>query len=164
MKKASLVELLSSLALLALPFALGLWLADCLPAVLSTRFDFAGQVTGRMDRNLFLVLIPLIMLAAQLLVFYSSLVKPLVNKNFEHLLRWLLPMVNLLLYPAVLYRNLQQDFPMTKLALLFCGLLLVVLGNYLPKKVQADRQPLPLKLAYAVILVGLALFIWGLFL
>ncbi|KXT82670.1 putative membrane protein [Streptococcus sp. DD11] len=163
MKKYSLIEFICSLTLLLLPALYGFSVSSRLPQVMSSRFDLAGNVTTYMDKHLFLILIPLFMLAAQLLVFGASIAKPLLNKNFELLIRWIIPLINLIIYPATIYRNLHQGFPMTKLAFLSIGLLLVVLGNYLPKKVQADREPLPRKLAYAVMGAGLVLFAAGLF-
>ncbi|MCC3173187.1 SdpI family protein [Streptococcus sanguinis] len=163
MKKYSLIEFICSLTLLLLPALYGFSVSRRLPQVMSSRFDLAGNVTTYMDKHLFLILIPLFMLAAQLLVFGASIAKPLLNKNFEHLIRWIIPLINLIIYPATIYRNLHQGFPMTKLAFLSIGLLLVVLGNYLPKKVQADREPMNRKWAYLFVLLGFITFIVSIF-
>ena len=68
-----------------------------------------------------------------------------------------------LLYMATIYGGLNEEFDIRKIAAMMVALVFIIVGNYLPKKVQADRNPMNKKWAYLFILLGFLTFTASIF-
>ena len=63
----------------------------------------------------------------------------------------------------MIYRSMNEQFDIRKIAAMVVGLVFIIVGNYLPKKVQADKQPVHRIWAYLLLGLGLLFLLIGLF-
>jgi len=103
------------------------------------------------------------MMVLEAIIYWSTMVKDIVNSNFKQIIRWFIPFIFVLLYMATIYRSIDENFNIRKIVLIIVAFVLLIIGNYLPKKVQENRQPLNRKLAYLFVGIGFLLFIIAIF-
>ena len=163
MKKNSLHELGWTLIIMAMPILYGIWVYQELPENVAAHFAVSGEGNLFLPKFLVVFVLPLIMLALQAIIFWSTITKDILNTRFKHIIRWAIPFVFVPIYVSTLYKGLDVDFDIRKLTTILVGLVLIVVGNYLPKKVQADKRPLNRKWAYLFLLFGLIFIVVSLF-
>lgn len=149
-------DLLWGMIMMALVFVLALSLQDRLPQALDVHFSLQHEANGQLDKSLFLYVLPLGALILQFFLYQSSLVKEIEIPFFRLLEHFMLPVLFSLLYSGILFKNIYQNFPLVKLTSLLVGLLFLIVGNYLPKKVEKNQSKLaPRWIAYGFIFFGL---------
>ncbi len=134
-KKYLPTVILTSLLTL-LPILVGLILWKKLPDPMPSHFNAAGEPDGYLSRAAMVFGLPAGMLAAHLICVATTLMDPK-KKNIDGkpftLVLWIVPIVTLVVCGSVYVFALGYKFNMSVVAMLMCGVLFVLLGNYLPK-------------------------------
>ena len=163
MKKNSLQELGWALGVMLLPVLYAVWVYQTLPENLAIHFDLSGKGNAFLPKFLVVSAFPIVMMLLEVMIYWTTIAKGILNRTFKHLIRWIIPFSFVSLYLATIYRGLNEEFDIRKIAAMVVALVFIIVGNYLPKKVQADKQPLNRKWAYLCLLFGLVLMLVSLF-
>ena len=100
----------------------------------------------------------------QLIVYGATAYREITKPAFARFVLWIVPLTHIIVYLSILFYALDSHFNVNKIALIFSGLMFMISGNYMPKKVVVEEKPAPRWLAYLFILVGLTAVLVGLFL
>jgi len=163
MKKNSLQELGWALGLMLLPVLYAIWVYQTLPENLAIHFDLSGKGNAFLPKFLVVSAFPIVMMLLEVMIYWITIAKDILNRTFKHLIRWIFPFTFVSLYLATIYRGLNESFDVRKIVTMLVALVFIIVGNYLPKKVQADKQPLNRKWAYLCLLFGIVLMLVSLF-
>ena len=163
MKKNSLQELGWALGVMLLPVFYAIWVYQKLPENLAIHFDLSGKGDFFLPKFLVVSAFPIVMMLLEVMIYWTTIAKDILNPTFKHLIRWVIPFSFVSLYLATIYRGLHAGFDMRKIATILVALVFIIVGNYLPKKVQADRKPINRKWGHFFVLLGFLLFIVGIF-
>ena len=163
MKKNSFQELGWALGVMLLPVLYAVWVYQKLPENLAIHFDLSGKGNAFLPKFLIISAFPIVMMLLEVMIYWSTVAKDILNPTFKHLIRWVFPFSFVLLYMATIYGGLDEDFDIRKIAAMVVALVFIIVGNYLPKKVQENRQPLNRKLAYLFVGIGFLLFVIAIF-
>ena len=127
--------IISSLVTL-LPIVAGLILWDKLPDMVPSHWGPTGEVDAYSSKEFFVFGLPLLMLGLNLLCTVASGLDPK-NKNNEGkpliLVYALIPALTILLSVATYFAAFELPIPVLNMVIAAFGLMLVVIGNYLPK-------------------------------
>ena len=136
MIKMNLKLLIVTSIIILLPMFVGLILWNQLPEQIPTHWNAAGEVDGWSSKAFAVFGLSGILLAAQWLCTLGTAADP---KKFNHsdkvlhLVLWVIPMLSLILYGATYATALGKEVPMEMLMPIVIGLILTIVGNYLPK-------------------------------
>ena len=122
-----------------LPILIGIYFWDRLPDVMATHFGTDNQANGFSSKPVAVFGIPLLCLAilwAGAVVTAHDPRKQNISPKMFALVLWIAPIVSLLGAATVYPLNLGYAVDITYVAGLFLGVLLVVVGNYMPKARQ----------------------------
>lgn len=129
-------KLILSSLLVLLPLAVGLLLWNRLPAQVPMHWNAAGEVDGWGSRLLAVCGMPLFLLVIHWVCLLFTFLDPK-NKGQSRkalgLVFWICPAVSLISGTATLSEALGAPLRINTLMLLFIGILLIAVGNYLPK-------------------------------
>lgn len=118
------------------PMFLGIIVYRSLPERIPSHFDFNGNVTGDMNKNGMVFLMPLLFAAVNVFCHFSINVDPK-RRNappaMKFLLKWLISALACLAVPMSLLKGLQIDVSITHVIMLFLGFLCIICGDYMPK-------------------------------
>ena len=163
MKKNSLQELGWALGVMLLPVLYAIWVYQTLPENLAIHFDLFGKGNAFLPKFLVVSAFPIVMMLLEVMIYWITIAKDILNRTFKHLIRWIIPFSFVSLYLATIYRGLNEEFDIRKIAAMVVALVFIIVGNYLPKKVQADREPMNRNWAYLFVLLGFLTFIVSIF-
>lgn len=163
MKKNSLQELGWALGVMLLPVLYAIWVYQKLPENLGIHFDLSGKGDSFLPKFLVVSAFPIVMMLLEVMIYWTTIAKDILNRTFKHLIRWIFPFTFVSLYLATIYRGLHAGFDMRKIATMLVALVFIIVGNYLPKKVQADRNPMNRKWSHLLVLLGFLIFIMAVF-
>ena len=163
MKKNSLQELGWALGVMLLPVLYAIWVYQKLPENLAIHFDLSGEGDSFLPKFLVVSAFPIVMMLIEVMIYWTTIAKDILNRTFKHLIRWIIPFTFVSLYLATIYRGLNEEFDIRKIATVIVGVVFIIMGNYLPKKVQADRKPMNRKWAHLLVLLGFLIFIMAVF-
>ncbi|MDO4667430.1 MAG: DUF1648 domain-containing protein [Streptococcus sp.] len=155
MKKQNKFEYILSIVVILLPLVYVASVYQDLPQKLTIRFTVSNHAISYLDKNLFLFLMPLFVIAVNSFIYWTTIKKPIVNQNFRRMIVWLTPLIYFFIDLFIIYRNLDSSFNIGKLGVLILGLVLIIFGNFVPKKVQEDRKPGNRNFAYILIFAGM---------
>ena len=134
-KKNKWKIIISSIVTL-LPIVAGLILWDKLPDMVPSHWGPTGEVDAYSSKGFFVFGLPLLMLGLNLLGTIASGLDPK-NKNHEGkpliLVYALIPALTILLSVATYFAAFELPIPILNMVIAAFGLMLVVIGNYLPK-------------------------------
>ena len=128
--------MLLAAVIILLPMVVGVVLWDRLPDPMATHWDFEGNANGWTSRAFTVFGIPLVMLALHmvcLLVTESDRNSCGQNPKLKRIMYGVVPVVSLLLCVTIYPSALGMKLPMQTMALLFLGVMLLIVGNYMPK-------------------------------
>lgn len=135
LKKNKGLLILTSLIIL-LPMAVGILLWDSLPEVMPTHWGANGQPNGWSSRPVAVFGMPLVLLVLHWVCMWVT-DRDRKNKGQSEkvmiLVMWLVPLVSLLGCSSTYAAALGRDVPTVSIATLFLGVVLIIVGNYLPK-------------------------------
>lgn len=163
MKKNSLQELGWALGLMLLPVLYAIWIYQTLPENLAIHLDLSGKGDSFLPKFLVVSAFPIVMMLLEVMIYWTTIAKDILNRTFKHLIRWMFPLTFVSLYLATIYRGLNEEFDIRKTAVMVVALVFIIVGNYLPKKVQADRNSMNRKWAHLFFLLGFLTFIVSIF-
>ncbi|MGN0791307.1 MAG: SdpI family protein [Christensenellales bacterium] len=151
MKKLSKLTVITTILTL-LPIILGAALYSRLPDTVVTHWGFNNEPNGWSPKWMACFGIPLIMAAINFVLSVvadkeETAVKT--SNTVMNIARWTVPVLSMLLVPMMLFSALGVPFDVEKIASAIVSLLLIVIGNYLPKcrrnKYVGIRLPWTLK-------------------
>ena len=163
MKKNSFQELGWALGLMLLPVFYAIWNYQELPDSLAIHFDLSGEGDSFLPKFLIVSAFPIVMMLLEVMIYWTTIAKDILNRTFKHLIRWIFPFTFVSLYLATIYRGLNESFDVRKIATMLVALVFIIVGNYLPKKIQDDRKPMNRKWAHLLVLLGFLIFIMAVF-
>ena len=134
-KKHLKVLIITSIVIL-LPALAGLILWNQLPDLMPTHWNAAGEVDGWSSKAFAVLGLPLIMLAAQWLCAWGTGADPKKSNHPEKVLQmilWIVPVLSVVLHTITYLTAMGVGVKMEVIMPVFIGLLLVIVGNYLPK-------------------------------
>ena len=136
MIKKNLKSLIVGSVVILLPALVGLVLWNRLPEQIPTHWDAAGTVDGWSSKPFAVLGLPAIMLAAQWLCVLGTCADPKKEAHSQKVLQlvfWIIPGLTVLLgaitYAAAMGKEVRVEVVMP----VVIGLVLAVIGNYLPK-------------------------------
>lgn len=134
-KKNKWKIIISSIVTL-LPIVAGLILWDYLPDMVPSHWGPTGEVDAYSSKGFFVFGLPLLMLGLNLLCTIAAGLDPK-NKNHEGkpliLVYAIIPALTILLSVATYFAAFELPIPVLNMVIAAFGLMLVVIGNYLPK-------------------------------
>lgn len=138
LKKSKGMLILTSTVIL-LPVAAGVLLWNRLPETVPTHWGVDGMADGWSSRAFAVFGMPLILLAAQWLCLWITERdnrKKAQSEKIMGLVSWLIPVISLFSCGSIYAAALGHPLDSTRIPLLMLGLVLTLVGNYLPKTVQ----------------------------
>ena len=138
LKKNKGLMILTTVIIL-LPMLAGILLWDQLPEKMATHWGFDGAPDGWSSRAFAVFGMPLILLAVQWLCLWLTERdnrKKGQSEKIMRLVQWLIPVISLFGCGSIYAAALGHPLDNTRVPLLMLGLVLTLVGNYLPKTVQ----------------------------
>lgn len=134
-KKKNKTLILTTLICL-LPLVASALVYDRLPDRMATHWDMDNEVNGEMPKLFAAVLLPIFM-AVLNVVTHVGLDHDPKRKNSAPaviaICKWVIPVASILAMGQTLLWNLGYQTSVVQLVMALCGLLIVVVGNYMPK-------------------------------
>lgn len=161
----NLRELLLTFLVIWLPLAYALWIYPSLPE--NIRINFVSLISPTFEyapKFLFIWGLPIFMTLIQLIVYGATAFREIIKPAFARFVLWIVPLNHIAIYLSILFYALDSHFNINKIAAIFSGVMFLISGNYMPKKMVVEEKPAPRWLAYLFILVGLTAVLVGLFL
>ena len=134
--KKNAKPLLAAAVIILLPVLIGVILWNRLPETMATHWDFEGNANGWSGRAFTVFGIPACLLALHVfcvLVSESNGNSCGQNPKLLRIMHGLCPVISLLLAATIYPYALGHEMNMAPMALCFLGVLLLIVGNYLPK-------------------------------
>ena len=134
MKKIRLLLITSLVCMLPSVYGLLKW--NELPDKLPTHWNAQGVVDGWSSKEFAVFGLPLMLVGFNIIGFIALSVDPKgqnQGKKMKALAMWIFPVVSIFACTASLNGGLEIEGNMSYYALLFLGIILVLIGNYLPK-------------------------------
>lgn len=140
LKKNKSTIVLTSL-LCIVPMIIGLFLWNKLPERVPIHFDANGNIDGWSNRAMAVFGMPAIMLGAHITCLLALCIDPKLAKDEEQaknrkilaLVFWLCPIIGMVVNVCIFMIALGMSINVTKIMFLFTSLVIIVIGNYLPK-------------------------------
>lgn len=123
-----------------IPIIAGIMLYGKLPDQVVTHWDSAGNPNGWSSKFFGVIVFPGILLLINLIFPFLLKIDPKYSNMSEKvkcLLHWIIPIVELFACTITLTSALGVDIKTQVYAPLFCGILFMIIGNYLPKVSQS---------------------------
>jgi len=125
----------TSLVCLA-PILLGLALWDKLPDVMAIHFDVNNNPDNFAPKGFVVFGLPLLMVLLQAFCCFVNDINAKKygdRKKFETVTKWIIPVMTVILQIVTLVYGLGWNLDIRRIAALIVGVMLIVIGNYLPK-------------------------------
>ncbi len=136
MIKKNLKLLMITSVVIFLPILAGLLLWDRLPEQIPSHWNMAGEVDGWSSKPFSVFGMPLILLALHWFSVLMTSADPKKQNHSDKILQlvfWIIPLLNLVLSVATYTAAMGGFVRMEVIATVLCGLLFVIIGNYMPK-------------------------------
>ena len=140
MKNRVFIQAVLSFLVCLVPILLTLSLYDKLPDRVPIHFDMNGQADNYASKAVAGFLFPALLGALNLIVHFSMNTDPK-KRNASPVIRaiglWAIPVMSLIFVPITLFKGLGYEIPIVTVSTALVGLLILVIGNYLPKSRQS---------------------------
>ena len=136
MIKRNLKLLLVTSLVILLPIAAGLILWNQLPEQMPTHWNAAGEIDGWSSKAFAVFGLPLMMLIFQWICVLGTSADPKKANHSEkvlHLIFWFIPVLNVVLSVITYMAALGKEVRVEVILPVLVGLVLAIVGNYLPK-------------------------------
>ena len=136
MKKIDKRTLLLTSIITLIPIVVGLLLWDKLPDTIPTHFGMDGTPNGWSSKTFTVFGLPVLMLFFHLLCVGITSVDPKydnMNQKLFAIVVWICPVTSLLVVIASYGSALGWEMNISKYVMFGCGVLFMIIGNYLPK-------------------------------
>lgn len=121
------------------PMLVGILLWDRLPMEMATHFQFDGTADKFNSKAFVVFIMPLMMTLLQLVAMYFTLNDPKKKNMGEKMLKvifWIIPLVTLFTHLSIYANAMEIGMDISAVSQLAIGVILVLIGNYLPKTKQ----------------------------
>ncbi len=139
MLKTNKRTLILTSLLTLLPLGIGLYAWNQLPDPMATHFDIHGMANGYSSKLFAIFFLPLFLLGIQWFCIFITSADPRkqnISSKIFTLILWIIPIISLITGLSVYAYNLGYSIPIEISSEILIGLLLLILGNYLPKTKQ----------------------------
>lgn len=139
MLKTNKRTLILTSLLTLLPLGIGLYAWNQLPDPMTTHFDIHGMANGYSSKPFAIFFLPLFLLGIQWFCIFITFADPRkqnISSKIFTLILWIIPIISLITGLSVYAYNLGYSIPIEISSEILIGLLLLILGNYLPKTKQ----------------------------
>jgi len=136
MKKINKKILLLTSLVCLIPLILGLILFNRLPDLLASHWNVSGIVDAYIPKLTFIIGFPLLMVFINFLVILATTLDPKRKHNSDQLVSfsyWIIPLLSLVVSTITYFFALGFPVNVSLIVTILCGLLLAVIGNYMPK-------------------------------
>ena len=119
-----------------LPILAGLVLWGQLPEKMPTHWNAAGEIDGWSSKAFAVFGLPAIMLGLQWLCLLGTFADPKRANHPEKVLQlvlWIIPVLSIVMHTMTYAAALGKTVPMGEVVTLVCGVVFVIVGNYMPK-------------------------------
>ena len=126
--------------MILLPILAGVILWDRLPEMIPSHWNAAGEIDDLSSKPFAVFGMPLIMLGFQWLCVLGTAADPKKHNHSDkilHLVLWIIPIINTLLSALIYAAALGKEVKIEMIMPVFVGLVLAIIGNYLPKCKQS---------------------------
>ena len=161
--KNNMQRVIGNLVILT-PVIVGLVFYNQLPNRVAIHFNVEEQANGFMDRNLAIVVLPLIALVIYNLLF--SFFKQITIPFLKEFMLWLIPIFSVVIQGLILNFALGGQIQVRLTVIWLVALIFLVIGNYLPKSIglatknhSESSNSVARKLGYLMVAMSLALLI-----
>ena len=123
-----------------LPIIAGILLYNKLPDQVVTHWDSAGNPNGWSSKLFGVIILPGILLIINIIFPFLLKIDPNyknLSEKVKCLLHWIIPVAELFACTVTLASALGVDLKVQIYAPMFCGVLFIIVGNYLPKVSQS---------------------------
>lgn len=134
-KQNKLKLILTSIATL-LPVAIGLLLWKDLPDMIATHWGLSGEPDKYSSKAFAVFVLPLLLLAIHWVCVFATKLDPKhkdINPKMFSVVLWICPAISIVMNTMVYFIALGKEIKFVFVVIAFMGLLLTVIGNYLPK-------------------------------
>lgn len=138
-RKINFLALITTLICL-LPILLTITLYDKLPNQLPIHFGINGEPDNYASKAIAGFVFPCLLAALNLFTLFALNTDPK-KKNANIVIKtvgiWAIPVLSILVIPITLFKGMGYDMPIAAIISALLGLLLIIIGNYLPKSRQS---------------------------
>ena len=126
-------SLFLSVAICLLPILLGVYYYDALPEQIAVHFNVSGEPDNFVSRTRAIIELPIFFAIVQVII---SLVVDFdkTPKKGALIAKGIIPLISVLVQGGIVAYALDNNFNVTQLTAFVMGIVLIILGNYLPKK------------------------------
>ena len=116
-----------------LPILIGVYYFDVLPDQIAVHFNFKGEPDNFVSKTRAIIEIPVFFTVVQIII---SLVVDFdkTPKKGALIIKGIVPILSVLVQGGIVAYALDNNFNVPQLAVFIIGIVLIILGNYLPKK------------------------------
>ena len=135
MTKTDRNTLIAATVVCLLPLALGAAVYAELPAQIPYHWGINGQPDNWMPKEYYWI-VPVGMAVMNVIVQLILIYAPLRNnipRVFTRVLVWMIPVMTIILYPVTIFYSLGVNIPISLVVLLMVGMIILIIGNYMPK-------------------------------
>ena len=136
MKKINVKSLVITSIVCLLPIILGLIFYNKLPESITIHWGIDNNPNGYFSKPVFVFGMPIMMVALQIfccIVNGLSDKNPEANKKAVTVYKWIIPILSIVMYVITIIYALGNKLDIRKIVMIILGVMLVVIGNYLPK-------------------------------
>ena len=126
-------SLFLSVAICLLPILIGVYYYDVLPEQIAVHFNFNGEPDNFVSKTRAIIGVPIFLAILQVII---SLVVDFdkTPKKGALIIKGLIPILSVLVQGGLIVYALDNDFNVPQLTVFVIGTVVIILGNYLPKK------------------------------
>ena len=126
-------SLFLSVAICLLPILIGVYYYDVLPEQIAVHFNVSGEPDNFVSRTRAIIELPIFFAIVQVII---SLVVDFdkTPKKGALIAKGITPLVSVLVQGGIVAYALDNNFNIPQLAVFIIGIVVIILGNYLPKK------------------------------
>ena len=140
MVKKNLKTLIITSIVILLPIVEGLILWNQLPAEIATHFNSSGKADGWSSKEFTIFAMPLLLLVIQWICVAATKADPKnerISNKIMTLILWIIPAVSVIIFFCIYATALNYKINITRILIIFCGLIYIIIGNYMPKMKQS---------------------------
>lgn len=140
MIKSNKAKLIITSVVILIPIIIGLFLWDDLPDIIATHWGTDNEANGFSSKAVGVFGLPVFLLAIHwLCVFATRFDKKSknINPKIFSLVLWICPALSILMSAIVYSAAVGKELKVGFIVILFMGILLILIGNYLPKCKQS---------------------------
>ena len=126
-------SLFLSVAICLLPILIGVYYYDALPEQIAVHFNVSGEPDNFVSRTRAIIELPIFFTIVQVII---SLVVDFdkTPKKGALIAKGIIPLISVLVQGGIVAYALDNNFNVPQLTVFVIGIVLIILGNYLPKK------------------------------